>query len=102
MFAGCRTKRSSASTPTSAASTGCATPPPISEPGENCEEPMKAPMLGRSVSLAEQGITGGRIPPASKPQRGFTLIELLVVIAILVVLAGLLFPVLFRAREQAR
>lgn len=33
---------------------------------------------------------------------GFTLIELLVVIAIVTILAGLLFPVFVRAREQAR
>jgi prepilin-type N-terminal cleavage/methylation domain-containing protein/prepilin-type processing-associated H-X9-DG protein len=35
-------------------------------------------------------------------RRGFTLIELLVVIAIIVILAGILFPVFHRAREQAR
>jgi len=35
-------------------------------------------------------------------RRGFTLIELLVVIAIVVVLAAMLLPVLWRAREAGR
>lgn len=37
-----------------------------------------------------------------QPKSGFTLIELLVVIAIIAILAGILFPVFARARENAR
>lgn len=39
---------------------------------------------------------------SSSRRAGFTLIELLVVIAIISILAGILFPVFFRARESAR
>lgn len=40
--------------------------------------------------------------PRTARTRGFTLIELLVVIAIISILAGILFPVFGRARENAR
>lgn len=44
----------------------------------------------------------GSFPSRAGARKGFTLIELLVVIAIISLLAGILFPVFARARENAR
>jgi prepilin-type N-terminal cleavage/methylation domain-containing protein len=52
--------------------------------------------------LVPRGFTPRGFTPRGFSPRGFTLIELLVVIAIIAILAGILFPVFARARENAR
>jgi prepilin-type N-terminal cleavage/methylation domain-containing protein/prepilin-type processing-associated H-X9-DG protein len=53
-------------------------------------------LAGASVRVVEVEMSG------TKREIGFTLIELLVVIAIIAILAAILFPVFFAAREMAK
>ena len=61
---------------------------------------------GRHGFVQRGFVQHGFVPKGFTPKgftpRGFTLIELLVVIAIIAILAGILFPVFARARENAR
>src|SRR5947209_356154 len=57
----------------------------------------------RRPTCEQQREKPSRRPPMRRiPKPAFTLIELLVVVAVIAILAGILFPVFARAREQAR